>query len=104
MVDTYFTGRKIWASPEYVKRAVNEYNEIVNNETYASSYEFAEILLRDVLRGAVIPERNYDDGYNIHINGLMRMTFTSGIDEVTGQPYLAIKPANPPIANYMEIF
>lgn len=104
VVDTYFTGRKIWASPEYVRRAINEYNERVNNDTYCSSYEFAEILLRDVLRGAIIPERNYDDGYNIHINGLLRMGFTSDIDEVTGQPYLAIAPINKPIANYMEIF
>ena len=104
VVDTYFTGRKIWASPEYVKRAINEYNELVNNETYCSSYQFAEILLRDVLRHAIIPERNFDDGYNIHVNGLLRMKFTSDIDEATGQPYLAITPINKPIANYMEIF
>lgn len=104
VVDTYFTGRKIWASPEYVRRCINEYNERVNNDTYCSSYEFAEILLRDVLRGAVIPERNNEDGYNIHINGLLRMGFTSDIDELTGQPYLAISPINHPVANYMEIF
>lgn len=104
VVDTYFTGRKLWASPEYVRRCVNEYNERVNNDNYCSSYELAEILFRDVLRGAIIPEQNYDHGYNVHINGLLRMGFTSGIDEVTGEPYLAISPINKPIANYMEIF
>lgn len=104
VVDTYFTGRKFRASVEYVKRSINEYNEKINNDTYCSSYEFAEILLRDVLRGAVIPEVNYDYGYNVHINGLLRMGFTSDVDEVSGEPYLALAPINKPIANYMEIF
>lgn len=104
VVDIFFTGRKFYASPEYVRRAINEYNELVIHDNYCSSYEFAEILLRDVLRGVVIPERNYDDGYNVHINGLLKMGFTSGIDEVTGEPYLAISPTNKPVANYMDIF
>ena len=104
IVDTYFTGRKFRASTEYVKRCINEFGERVVNDVYCSSYEFCEIMLRDVLRGAIIPEQNYDHGYNVHINGILRMGFASGIDEVTGEPYLAIAPINKPIANYMEIF
>lgn len=101
--EAYFTGKKFWASPEWIRRALNEYNSRLNQETYCSCGEYLEILFQDILRDVVIPQSAEYCGYNVHSNGLMRLEFTSDIDTKTGQPYLAFSPINQPIANYMEI-
>lgn len=99
----YLSGRKFWADPDWIKRAVNDFNERVNQETYCSYSEFLDILWQDC-RSIVIPRSADNLGYNVHQNGLMRIEITSDIDPKTGQPYLIFSPTNPPIANYMEIF
>lgn len=100
----YFTGVKFWASPDWIRKCLNEYNERVNYDTYCSCGEYLELLFRDILRDVVIPKSAEACGYNIHQNGLMRIEMTSDIDPKTGVPYLIFSPTNPPIANYMEIF
>lgn len=99
----YLSGRKFWADPDWIKRAVNDFNERVNQDTYCSYAEFLDILWQDC-RSIVIPRSAENLGYNVHQNGLMRIEITSDIDPKTGQPYLIFSPTNPPIANYMEIF
>lgn len=99
----YLTGRKFWADPDWIKKAVNDFNERVNLETYASYGEFLDILWEDV-RGYINPKAADAVGYNVHQNGLMRIEMTSDIDPKTGKPYLIFAPRNKPIANYMEIF
>ena len=99
----YLTGRKFLADPDWIKRAVNDFNENVNISTYASYAEFLDILWQDC-RDIVIPKSADALGYNVHQNGLMRIELTSDIDPRTGNPYLIFSPRNKPIANYMEIF
>ena len=100
----YFTGKKILASPEFVQRVVNAFNERVNQDTYASAAEYLELFFMDVLKDIVIPASAESMGYNIHQNGLMRVEMTSDIDPKTGYPYLVVMPTNAPIHNFMEIF
>lgn len=99
----YQTGRLFRSSTDYIKRCVNEFNERVNNDTYASWGEFLDILW-DNCRDIRIPDESYEIGYNVHQNGLLRIRITSDILPSTGEPYMVFKPVNVPIANYMEIF
>lgn len=99
----YLTGRKFKASPDWIKRCVNDFNERVNQDTYCSYAEFLELLWQDC-RDIVIPKSSENLGYNIHQNGLMRIEITSDVDPKTGEPYLIFSPTNAPIANFMEIF
>ncbi len=99
----YLTGRKFWADPDWIRKAVNDYNERVNLDTYSSFGEFLEILWQDC-KEIVIPKSADNLGYNVHQNGLMRIEITSDIDPKTGLPYLIFSPTNMPIANYMDMF
>lgn len=99
----YLTGRKFWADPDWIRKAVNDFNERVNQETYASYGEFLEILWQDC-REIVIPKSAENLGYAVHSNGLMRIEITSDVDPKTGLPYLIFSPTNMPIANYMDMF
>lgn len=100
----YFTGKLFRASPDWVRKCVNEFNERVNYETYCSCAEYLELLWRDHLSNVVIPSSTDNLGYNVHQNGLLRLEMTSDIDPTTGEPYLIFRPINAPIANFMEIF
>lgn len=99
----YLTGRKFMASPDWVRKCVNEFNERVNYDTYCAYSEFLELLWRDHLANTPIPRSADALGYNVHQNGLLRIEITSDIDPKTGLPYLIFCPTNPPIANFMEI-
>lgn len=99
----YLTGRKFLASADWVKHCINDFNELVNLNTYCGYHEFLDMLWQDC-PSVVIPASAENLGYNVHQNGLMRMTFTSDIDPKTGEPYMIFSPSNHPISNYMEIF
>ena len=98
----YLTGRKFYASPDWIRRCVNDFNERVNNDTYAAFAEYLDILWGDC-RDRVVPSSAEALGYNIHQNGLMRIEITSDVDARTGEPYLIFTPTNPPIHNFMDI-
>lgn len=100
----YLTGKKFTASPDWIRKCVNEFNELVNLDTYCSYAEFLELLWRDHIANVVIPRSADNLGYNVHQNGLMRIAMTSDIDPKTGNPYLIFTPSNAPIANYMDMF
>lgn len=99
----FLTGRKFKASPDWIRRAVNDFNERVNQDTYCSYGEFLDILWQDC-RDLVIPKSAMSLGYNVHQNGLMRIEITSDVDPKTGLPYLIFSPTNLPISNYMDFF
>lgn len=100
----YLTGKKFTASPDWIRKCVNDFNERVNCDTYCSYAEFLETLWQDHLANVVIPRSADNLGYNVHQNGLMKISMTSDIDPKTGEPYLIFTPSNPPIANYMDMF
>lgn len=100
----YLTGKKFMASPDWIRKCVNEFNELVNCDTYCAYSEFLELLWRDHLGNVVIPRSADAIGYSVHQNGLMRIEMTSDIDPKTGNPYLIFTPKNSPIANFMEIY
>lgn len=94
----YLTGTKFRANVDWVRKCVNDFNESVNHDTYACYNEFLSMLgLHEVEAGNKL-------GFNIHQNGLMRISVTSDIDPMTGEPYMIFTQDNPPIANFMEIF
>lgn len=96
------TGQKFHASPEWVYRCRNEFNERVNLDQYCSYGEFLEILwcgCKDVF----IPKHLYDVGYNIHANGLLTIKSPHYEGDEDSEPYLVFEPYNNPISTYMEI-
>ena len=103
-VEAFLTGAKVRCSPDYIRKTVNEFNEVVNVNTYASYGEFLEMFFRGLLKDIYIPTVAYNMGYNVHQNGLLRLSMTSDIDLQTGEPYLVIQPSTQPVANYMDIF
>jgi len=94
----YLTGAKFRANVDWVRKCVNDFNALVNHDTYACFNEFLSMLgLHEVEAGNNL-------GFNVHQNGLMRISITSDIDPITGEPYMIFTQDNPPIANFMEIF
>lgn len=94
----YLTGAKFRASEDWIRRCVNDFNELINLNTYASFNDWLSILgLREVKFGDEI-------GWNIHINGLMRLKVIPDKDEEgSREPYLIFYPTNAPIHNYADI-
>ena len=94
----YLTGTKFRANIDWVRKCVNDFNELVNNDNYACFNEFLSILgLHEVDAGNKL-------GFNVHSNGLMRISITSDIDPISGEPFMIFTQDNPPIANFMEIY
>lgn len=96
------TGQRFLASPDWVYHARNVFNERVNEDTYASYGEFLEILWEGTK--AFIPERYYDRGYNVHVNGIMRLKQPHWEGDADEDAYMIFEPENEPIANYMKLF
>lgn len=94
----YLTGCKFHASEEWVRRCINEFNELVNQSHYASFNDLLSIL--------GLPEVDFGNelGWNVHINGILVPIFTYDGDPMTGEPYMIFTPRNKPILNYAEIF
>ncbi len=97
-VEGYLTGTKFRADINWVKKCVNDYNEIVNHDTYADFNEYLERHgIHTVKAGANL-------GYNVHVNGLMRIELFPEIDLETGETYTVIMQQNEPVANFMTIY
>lgn len=94
----YLTGAMFRSSEAWIRKCINDFNELVNQNTYASYNDLLSLLgLHEVQFGNEI-------GWNVHINGLLRVRFTyDGRDDADGEPYLIIEPINPPVHNYADI-
>lgn len=93
----YLTGALFRADEDWIHKAVNEFNELVNANTYAS--------FNDLLTCFHLHEVDYGNelGWNVHINGILRVRLTYGREEQTGEPYVVIRPMNLPVHNYADI-
>ena len=96
-VEGYLTGAAWWSDMNFVKRGINDYNEVVNLETYA---DWNVLLNNWGLREVEIAN---NIGHNVHINGVARFDFIPQIDPVTGKTYTVVMPKNYPVANFMDI-
>lgn len=98
--ETSKCNRPFWASRADIERARNSYNE----DVIATGGECYAVFLENC--GATVP-RDHDSnfvGHNAKLTGPLVLEFSSGIDEVTGRTYLAFKPRNPPVHDYLEVF
>ena len=99
----YLTGRKCWASTEWLYKCVNDYNELVNHDTYAAYAEFLDLFWRTAVTGIDVPDIANEIGYGVHRNGIMRIHVTTDLDPRTGEPFVIFTPSNKPISTFMEM-
>ena len=96
------TGQKFYASPDWIYKCRNDFNERVNLDTYCSYGEYLELLWAGC-KDVFIPKHMYDVGYNVHANGLLSIKTPHYDGEEDGEPYLVFEPYNLPIATFMEL-
>ena len=113
----FWTGRLFYASPEYIHRAVNKYNELLL-DVYGDNGSSLTSRLRNVQGGepiskfleilwpnldvSLIPDNSRMEGYNADKTGLLEIVTDSGLIEGTDTPYLIFRPKNMPILDYDE--
>lgn len=98
------TGQKILSSPEWIRHCQNVYNERVNVDTYCCYAEYLEELYRDCRDVIYIPKWTYDQGYNVHITGVMRFKTPHYEGKENEPAYMVFEPDNQPVTNFMDIF
>lgn len=96
-VEGYLTGAAWWSDMNSVKRGINDYNEVVNLDTYA---DWNVLLNNWGLREVQIAS---NIGHNVHVNGVARFEFIPQIDPMSGQTYTVVMPRNYPVSNFMDI-